>query len=140
MCMVLMLGVGCSQFDFDNTTAPDQLVIPSETYTEVIEPLVGSLIVIYGDKLTTQQLTLVRDAMATLSKEAKTQAEINVFKVFIALATPVLLEEIASDVILDPDDAILVLAGLNILEASAVEGSFAAELIPIIKRQLGLTL
>jgi hypothetical protein len=75
-----------------------------------------------------------------LREEAQLQDEINVFRIFIVLATPVLLNEIGDDVVLNPHDAVMILAGLNILEKSAVKGSFAADLIPIIKQQIGLTL
>ncbi len=133
-----LFSVGYSQFDFGQVS-PNQLVIPSKTYIDTIEPLAEALVIVYGDKLTSSQLTLVRDAMARLHDESLTQEEINFFKVFIAIATPVLLEEVG-DVVLDPEEAIMVLAGLNILKAAAIEGSFAADLIPIIKKQLNLTL
>ena len=141
--MMLLMCMGCSFMDFSAfQTQPVFKPIPSEIYKTNVAPLINVLNLVYGSELDPKYQEALNLIIADLHTQSMTKESVNVFPALIAVATPIALSDIKSDVELTKEEATLALVGLETLkqfyhpEAESNGSPLLESLYPILKEML----
>ena len=138
--VAVMSLTGCTGL---NSTATGNLFapIPSATYQSNVSPLITVVSIVYGQKLTPQQQQIFNGIIANLNQQAASQPSVDILPAIFATATQIYLDKGAANTAkITPQQAVLALAGLEIVKTAYVNGTTKSDvretLYPILKNVL----